>query len=198
MLPPTARTSTGRLIPAIRLMLPPRSPRKRRQNLTARAALAPLALRRLSICPSSSSSAKGALNDKVKGRLEGLDPECAFVVRKADEPSRTRFGAGMIALALSLTLAVTHPGGTDSQGCHRERATGLRHCHGGGGGAVRPPADPPRRAVPEAGRDQDVPTRAFPNCTAARAAGRTNIRRGEPGYGTHLDRDNDGIACEAR
>jgi hypothetical protein len=36
----------------------------------------------------------------------------------------------------------------------------------------------------------------FRNCDAARAAGATPIRRGEAGYAPHLDRDNDGIACE--
>lgn len=39
-------------------------------------------------------------------------------------------------------------------------------------------------------------TAAFPNCTAAAAAGAYNIPAGAPGYGPHLDRDNDGIACE--
>ncbi len=38
---------------------------------------------------------------------------------------------------------------------------------------------------------------SFRNCTEARAAGYSNIRRGEPGYARHLDRDNDGIACES-
>ena len=37
---------------------------------------------------------------------------------------------------------------------------------------------------------------SFRNCTEARAAGYSNIRRGAYGYGRHLDRDNDGIACE--
>jgi hypothetical protein len=36
----------------------------------------------------------------------------------------------------------------------------------------------------------------YENCTAARAAGDTPIYRGEPGYRSALDRDNDGIACE--
>lgn len=36
----------------------------------------------------------------------------------------------------------------------------------------------------------------YKNCTAARDAGAAPIRRGEPGYGSHLDRDGDGIACE--
>jgi hypothetical protein len=38
----------------------------------------------------------------------------------------------------------------------------------------------------------------FPNCAAARAAGAAPIYRGQPGYRPALDRDNDGVACEAR
>ncbi|WP_443062645.1 excalibur calcium-binding domain-containing protein [Streptomyces sp. NBC_00390] len=34
------------------------------------------------------------------------------------------------------------------------------------------------------------------NCTAVRAAGAAPIRTGDPGYGRHLDRDGDGVACE--
>ena len=36
----------------------------------------------------------------------------------------------------------------------------------------------------------------YKNCAAVRAAGAAPIHRGEPGYGSHLDRDDDGIACE--
>ncbi len=36
----------------------------------------------------------------------------------------------------------------------------------------------------------------YENCDAARAAGAAPIHRGDPGYGSHLDGDNDGIACE--
>lgn len=32
----------------------------------------------------------------------------------------------------------------------------------------------------------------YKNCTAVRAAGADPIRRGDPGYGRHLDRDGDG------
>ena len=31
---------------------------------------------------------------------------------------------------------------------------------------------------------------------ASRAAGAAPVYRGQPGYGPHLDRDNDGIGCE--
>lgn len=36
----------------------------------------------------------------------------------------------------------------------------------------------------------------YKNCTAARNAGGAPVRRGDPGYGSHLDRDGDGIGCE--
>lgn len=36
----------------------------------------------------------------------------------------------------------------------------------------------------------------FSSCKEARAAGYSHMRRGEPGYASHLDRDGDGIACD--
>ncbi|MEU8675986.1 excalibur calcium-binding domain-containing protein [Streptomyces sp. NPDC048560] len=36
----------------------------------------------------------------------------------------------------------------------------------------------------------------YKNCTAVRAAGAAPIRQGDPGFGSHLDRDGDGVACE--
>ncbi len=36
----------------------------------------------------------------------------------------------------------------------------------------------------------------FESCADARAAGAAPVRRGDPGYGPHLDRDGDGSACE--
>ena len=38
----------------------------------------------------------------------------------------------------------------------------------------------------------------YRNCSQARADGRHDIPRGDPAYAPHLDRDNDGIACEAK
>jgi hypothetical protein len=37
----------------------------------------------------------------------------------------------------------------------------------------------------------------YRNCTAAHKDGRYDIPRGDPAYAPHLDRDNDGIACES-
>jgi hypothetical protein len=36
----------------------------------------------------------------------------------------------------------------------------------------------------------------YASCAAARAAGATPLHRGQPGYRTNLDGDNDGVACE--
>lgn len=40
------------------------------------------------------------------------------------------------------------------------------------------------------------PDPVYANCDAVRAAGAAPIRRGDPGYRSGLDRDNDGIGCE--
>jgi hypothetical protein len=52
-------------------------------------------------------------------------------------------------------------------------------------------APPPTASFTEA-----PPSAPFRTCAAAHAAGAAPIYRGEPGYGPHLDRDDDGIACE--
>ena len=100
---------------------------------------------------------------------------------------------GLAALSTMLSAPVlAHSGGTDRNGCHVQRSTGTRHCHGGGS----------TRSAPAPGRAlglRSAPARgggAFANCSAARAAGAAPVRRGEPGYGSRLDRDGDGVGCE--
>lgn len=56
-----------------------------------------------------------------------------------------------------------------------------------------PPAQAPAPAPPQGTADGEV---YYANCAAARAAGAAPIYRGEPGYRSKLDGDNDGIACE--
>lgn len=36
----------------------------------------------------------------------------------------------------------------------------------------------------------------YASCSAVRVAGAAPIRRGQPGYGRHLDADGDGVGCE--
>ncbi len=50
--------------------------------------------------------------------------------------------------------------------------------------------------VVEAAAPQAPKSVYFKNCTAAREAGAAPVRRGDPGYASHLDRDGDGIGCE--
>lgn len=95
--------------------------------------------------------------------------------------------AAMVLIALSAisllaSAASAHGGRLAADGCHMDRSTGVRHCHRG-----------PDAGQPQQQRDG---TPYYPNCDAARAAGVAPIRRGQPGYGRHLDRDGDGVACE--
>lgn len=99
--------------------------------------------------------------------------------------------ATIVTLALLLgiwsligsAIANAHPGRLAADGCHNDRRNGGRHCHRGQGS----PAGPQRLASGV----------SYPNCAAARAAGAAPVRRGDPGYARHLDRDNDGIGCES-
>ena len=56
---------------------------------------------------------------------------------------------------------------------------------------ARHPEDDPRTS--QARKDTSV---YYDNCSDVRAAGQAPIRRGDPGYGPHLDGDDDGVACE--
>lgn len=89
----------------------------------------------------------------------------------------------MIASLVGPAPTVAHPSGLAADGCHNDRKNGGRHCHRGSSAGTSTAA----------GSSQSV---YYPNCAAARAAGAVPIYRGQPGYGTHLDRDGDGKACE--
>lgn len=84
-------------------------------------------------------------------------------------------------------------------------------CPAAAGATLRPPkgSSPVKTPVPSADpghpkpKPKSSPTPApgpkdvnYKNCAEAKAAGAAPIRRGQPGYGKHLDRDNDGIACD--
>lgn len=94
-----------------------------------------------------------------------------------------------VILLLALPLAAwAHGGGLNADGCHTNRKTGEYHCH-------RAPAQSvaPRRFVSSVQTSQSG---GFANCSEARAAGAAPVKRGDPGYGPHLDRDGDGVGCE--
>jgi len=96
-----------------------------------------------------------------------------------------------VALFVLPVAAAAHPGGLNSEGCHNNRKTGDYHCHRGGNRTQGQNSGAAPRA--SLGRSNGG---AFANCAAARAAGAAPVYRGDPGYGSHLDRDRDGIGCE--
>lgn len=99
----------------------------------------------------------------------------------------TEICAAAAALSMAPMSAHAHGGGLAADGCHNDRKNGGRHCHRAPARSA-PPADRPQRL--SGGRPY------FANCTAARAAGAAPVRRGDPGYALHLDRDRDGVGCE--
>ena len=76
------------------------------------------------------------------------------------------------------------------------KAAGGGGSSSGAGGALGSPTTPTPTATTTA--PSAPAARRFANCTEARAAGVTPIRRGTPMYdaNTQLDRDKDGVACE--
>jgi len=94
----------------------------------------------------------------------------------------------LLTLPVAAPQAAAHSGGLNSEGCHNNHKTGDYHCHRQG--SSRPAPQP--RSTP---RKQDKGW-TYRNCTEARAAGAAPVYRGQPGYGPHLDRDNDGVGCE--
>lgn len=79
------------------------------------------------------------------------------------------------------TLAAAETSATDS-------SNGAAH--------LSEPAAAQPEAVVEAASDSAPADVYYKNCTAARAAGAAPVYVGEPGYGSHLDRDGDGVGCE--
>lgn len=102
-------------------------------------------------------------------------------------PTSRRLHLVLLALAcVAGGQAMAHPGGLNAEGCHNDRKTGEYHCHRAS----------PKPAAPAPAQRPGFKSVYYRNCSEARAAGAAPLRRGDPGYASHLDRDNDGIACE--
>lgn len=111
--------------------------------------------------------------------------------------SLSAVAAALIAVCVNNVEA--HSGGLNKQGCHNNRKTGDYHCHGGQSSTpAQPEEDSSRPLVTPKNDDKaDGTSSPFKNCAEARAMGAAPVRIGEPRYGPHLDRDGDGIGCEA-
>ena len=105
----------------------------------------------------------------------------------------------LLALSAFVGSAWAHGGGLNKDGCHSDRKNGGYHCHrSSSAGPAAKPNVPANQLAPAgyAAPSRPHSGRAFANCDEARAAGAAPVRRGQPGYGPHLDRDNDGVGCE--
>lgn len=85
--------------------------------------------------------------------------------------------------------ASAHGGRLNAEGCHHDCKHGGYHCHRGGASSSRSDLMPsngfaPARNKPAGGLRGSG---AFANCAEARAVGAAPVRRGELGYGLHLD-----------
>lgn len=110
---------------------------------------------------------------------------------------------GCLVIALAMPdFALSHPGRTNSEGCHNDRKHGGYHCHGGGsGGSSATTSSKKKRKKSSRKKARGVQgfmseSVYFSSCKEARANGYSRMKEGEPGYSSNLDRDNDGIACE--
>jgi hypothetical protein len=54
----------------------------------------------------------------------------------------------------------------------------------------------PARAEQRAAQEAAEQSVYYEGCDEVRLLGKAPLYRGQPGYGTHMDGDNDGIACE--
>jgi len=95
-----------------------------------------------------------------------------------------KVGAAVFRTDLQGTVTVTvQPGGayriTTEKGAATPAAVPVK------------PAPTPAPVVPAAPANV-----TYPNCAAVRAAGKSPLLRGQPGYSSKLDRDGDGRACE--
>ncbi|MEU1995842.1 excalibur calcium-binding domain-containing protein [Nocardia gamkensis] len=116
---------------------------------------------------------------------------------------RTLLGIGSACLLTTAALAIGSPVAA------ADPLTDLL-CSSGSAQLCAPPAAPPQAAPPPPNNPpqpnnpphSNPPPQAPPggpsykNCTEVRNAGKAPLLRGQPGYAPHLDRDNDGIACE--
>lgn len=108
-------------------------------------------------------------------------------------------GLMLLVLPAVAANAWAHGGRLNKDGCHNDRKNGGYHCHRASGPApLEGRYQPANQLAPS---NYVTPARllggrTFVNCSEARAAGAAPVRRGELGYGPHLDQDNDGIGCE--
>lgn len=151
------------------------------------------------------AEAGSTLTVMVGGETVGLSPGAV--------DDRDRYGrmlryveVGGVDVGLALIekgLAVARYDSRDGYGRHPREAAYVAAaaetanlCSEGGGGVPAAPAPVNAPVVPTSGGVGPPGGGAWPGCNEARAAGAAPVLRGAPGYGSHLDGDNDGVGCE--
>ena len=101
---------------------------------------------------------------------------------------------GLLVLASGAVAA--HGGGLNAERCHNNRKSGDYRCHRKpAASAAAASLAPAQRAQGHAATNHGGAV-FYRTCSEARSAGATPVRQGDPGYGSHLDRNNDGCGCE--
>ena len=116
-----------------------------------------------------------------------------------ESPNGVLLPMALAAIALCIASnASAHGGRLNAEGCRHDRKRGGYHCHRGGAALSRSDFMPSNNFTPPRIAPAPRGPGVFANCAEARAAGAAPVRRGEFGYGSHLDRDGDGVGCEPR
>ncbi|PRY46235.1 excalibur calcium-binding domain-containing protein [Umezawaea tangerina] len=119
-------------------------------------------------------------------------------------PDGTDFAVAALSKGMARAESTADSALTAAQTAAEKAGLGLWGEPCKGSDVVPPPAPvvppvPPAPPTPTPAAVAPPPPASAPyykSCAAARAAGVTPLHRGEPGYGSHLDRDGDGTACE--
>lgn len=136
---------------------------------------------------SQSNQAKG---DKTINKWKPKDEEeaCYYAARQASV--KKRYGLTVTPLERTMMLAIL-----DSEVCGGRNFAPEKPSHYKWP-KPKPMGEPKPKPQPEPQPKPQPDQTYYDNCSAVRAAGADPIHRGDPGYGRHLDRDGDGVACE--
>lgn len=154
--------------------------------------------------------ATARLTDLSQGKAATLEPGASDDMDKYDRLLRYLVVGGTDAgeVLLSEGLAVPRYNSSDGYGAHPKEAAYAQVAQPSSVTCTQPVPAPQAQPQQPAPVQQPAPQPApapvaeapssvyFKNCSAARAAGAAPVYVGRPGYGTHLDRDGDGVGCE--
>ncbi|SDR06955.1 Excalibur calcium-binding domain-containing protein [Arthrobacter crystallopoietes] len=122
--------------------------------------------------------------------------EAAAKKKAEEEAAETDLGSGAYenCSAAAAAGAYNIQAGSPGYGTHLDHDLNGIGCESGSPGSSS--GGLPQEQPAPAPEPAPAPAAYFSNCSDARAAGAAPVYRGGPGYGSHLDRDGDGVACE--